>query len=315
MVYQSVLRLSPLQPSRTSSKLNIFNTKQTCVKNVQHFQKRFGQILFDGFIDLYFYVINCRCHCGHGRVLPCFLVEDCIMLQRNPRGLHIHRNQAGDWNSVIQHSFPWLTHSICCMAKEKRQAISFEQRITSLSDSCFCDYTCTHDSTHFNAQRTCIVTHSWSSAHHLHRHRHRPCIIWIRLVQMGRNDSTATSLSIHFHGSTSCWRVWLVMNNSNLLAISLLSSYVNKVKIAEADPGSVKRGGRESKFLDAAPENNKNRPKKQKSANKKGGGGPRPIRPPWIRRRHRSSCAIRDDIPTTIYVNFFPLTARFFYFY
>ena len=47
----------------------------------------------------------------------------------------------------------------------------------------------------------------------------------------------------------------------------------------EADPGSVKRGGgRESKFLDAAPENNKNRPKKQKSAEKR--GGPRPIRPP-----------------------------------
>ena len=47
---------------------------------------------------------------------------------------------------------------------------------------------------------------------------------------------------------------------------------------AEADPGSVKRGGRESKLLDVAPENkikigqkNKNRPKK---------GGPRPIRPP-----------------------------------
>ena len=34
---------------------------------------------------------------------------------------------------------------------------------------------------------------------------------------------------------------------------------------SEADPGSVKRGGRKSKFLDAAPENNKNRPK--------GGGG------------------------------------------
>ena len=52
--------------------------------------------------------------------------------------------------------------------------------------------------------------------------------------------------------------------------------------LAEADPGSVKRGGggRESKFLDAAPENKKNRPKKQKSAEKKGGGGPRPIRPP-----------------------------------
>ena len=41
--------------------------------------------------------------------------------------------------------------------------------------------------------------------------------------------------------------------------------------ITEADPGAVKRGGRESKFLDAAPKNNKNRPKK---------GGPRPIRPP-----------------------------------
>ena len=38
------------------------------------------------------------------------------------------------------------------------------------------------------------------------------------------------------------------------------------------------KGGRESKFLDAAPENNKNRPKKQKSAKKR--GGPRPIRPP-----------------------------------
>ena len=44
-------------------------------------------------------------------------------------------------------------------------------------------------------------------------------------------------------------------------------------KITEADPGSVKRGGRESKFLDVAPENNKNRPKKQKSAEKGGGGG------------------------------------------
>ena len=95
------------------------------------------------------FLCHCRCHCGHGRVLPCFQVEDCIMLQRNPRGLHIHRNQAGDWNSVIQHSFPWLSHTLCCMAREKRQAKSFEQRITSLSDSCFCDYTCTHDSTHY----------------------------------------------------------------------------------------------------------------------------------------------------------------------
>ena len=46
--------------------------------------------------------------------------------------------------------------------------------------------------------------------------------------------------------------------------------------------GSVKRGGRESKFLDAAPENNKNRPKKQKSAKKGGRGrfGPLPLDPP-----------------------------------
>ena len=54
--------------------------------------------------------------------------------------------------------------------------------------------------------------------------------------------------------------------------------------LTEADPGSMKRGGgggpRESKFLDAAPENKKNRPKKLKSAEK---GGPRPIRAPWIR--------------------------------
>ena len=35
------------------------------------------------------------------------------------------------------------------MAREKRQAKSFEQRITSLSDSCFCDYTCTDNSTHY----------------------------------------------------------------------------------------------------------------------------------------------------------------------
>ena len=51
--------------------------------------------------------------------------------------------------------------------------------------------------------------------------------------------------------------------------------------MSEADPGSVKRGGRESKFLDAAPENKKNRPKKQKSAEKGGGGrfGP-PLDPP-----------------------------------
>ena len=41
------------------------------------------------------------CHCGHDRVLPCFQVEDCIMLQRNPRGLHIHINQAGDWNLMV----------------------------------------------------------------------------------------------------------------------------------------------------------------------------------------------------------------------
>ena len=51
---------------------------------------------------------------------------------------------------IIQHSFPWLSHTLCCMAREKRQAKLFEQRITSLSDSCFCDYTCTvHDSTHY----------------------------------------------------------------------------------------------------------------------------------------------------------------------
>ena len=53
--------------------------------------------------------------------------------------------------------------------------------------------------------------------------------------------------------------------------------------IAEADPGSVERGARESKFLDAAPENNKNRPKKQKSAQKRGGRGRFDPPPPWIR--------------------------------
>ena len=39
-------------------------------------------------------------------------------------------------------------------------------------------------------------------------------------------------------------------------------------------------GGRKSKFLDTAPENNKNRPKKTKIGRKRGGGGPRPIRSP-----------------------------------
>ena len=70
-----------------------------------------------------------------------------------------------------------------------------------------------------------------------------------------------------------------------LFLISKLKGFEfwNFHRYSEADPESVKRGGRESKFLDAAPENNKNRPKKQKSAEKK--GGPRPIRPPppWIR--------------------------------
>ena len=52
----------------------------------------------------------------------------------------------------------------------------------------------------------------------------------------------------------------------------------------EADPGSVKRGGGggkgwESKFLDAAPENDKNRPKK-KNRPKRGGGGAVDSRPP-----------------------------------
>ena len=56
-----------------------------------------------------------------------------------------------------------------------------------------------------------------------------------------------------------------------------------KVRQSEADPGSVKRGGRESKFLDAAPENNKNRPKKQKSAEKRGGRDRFGPPPPWIR--------------------------------
>ena len=40
-----------------------------------------------------------------------------------------------------------------------------------------------------------------------------------------------------------------------------------------ADPGSVKRGGRESKFLDAAPENRPKSAKKTKIGRKKGGGG------------------------------------------
>ena len=51
----------------------------------------------------------------------------------------------------------------------------------------------------------------------------------------------------------------------------------------EVDPGSVKRGGRESKILDAAPENNKNRPKKQKSAQKRGAAADSAPPPPWIR--------------------------------
>ena len=63
----------------------------------------------------------------------------------------------------------------------------------------------------------------------------------------------------------------------------------------EADPGSVKMGGRESKFLDVAPENNKNRPKKQKSAEKRGGGAAAdsaPPPPPWIRHCYTSGYTI-----------------------
>ena len=41
---------------------------------------------------------------------------------------------------------------------------------------------------------------------------------------------------------------------------ALVVVFIKNMLFAEVDPGSVKRGGRASKFLDAAPENNKNRP-------------------------------------------------------
>ena len=79
------------------------------------------------------------------------------------------------------------------------------------------------------------------------------------------------------------WTLWIAIQvilikfNSSIIELykTMHQEYISAGFITVADPGSVKRGGRESKFLDAAPEN---RPKKQKSAEKK--GGPRTIRPP-----------------------------------
>ena len=72
----------------------------------------------------------------------------------------------------------------------------------------------------------------------------------------------------------------LIYGHDAMISVSYFFAYT-----PEADPGSVKRGGRESKFLDAAPENNKNRPQKPKIGRKKRGAAadsapPPPLDPP-----------------------------------
>ena len=74
-----------------------------------------------------------------------------------------------------------------------------------------------------------------------------------------------------------CW--WLYVFKHQHFVCRHSCSHMHRSVHAEADPGSVKRGGWESKFLDAAPENI------NKSA-KKGGGGRGRFAPPWIRHWH-----------------------------
>ena len=184
------------------------------------------------FIDFYFYVFNCRCLCGHGRVLPCFQVEDCIynaakkshrstLSQKPGRSL-----EHDDCITKAQHNTAFRDSGTSHSTLQGKQ--THEQRITSffkvLQVSVINDVHITW----------CSTQYQWSSDLH-----HRSLL---KLSSLSSSTSPSTLQSSGFalfkwavtiqpqhilcYSSTSPWPIWLVLNKFSLLAISFLSSYL-----------------------------------------------------------------------------------------